>query len=156
MQSRLLNTVLVTLLSAAALYAGDEPKHCNAPARECEQQIRQMLSGRRYLGLSFVELKPGIVIKSIVPDGPASRADLKEGDRVIAVNGRSMQTALARDFKQALADARETGTLWLIIQRRGALRKVEVRMEPYSKAQIDKIIQAHLAQSHSAIAGSQP
>ena len=155
MQSRLLNIALVTVLSAVALYA-DEPKHCNAPARECEQQIRQMLSGRRYLGLSFVELKPGIVIKSIVPDGPASRADLKEGDRIMAVNGRPMTTATARDFKQVLADARETGTLWIIIQRRGALRHVEVRMEPYSKAQIDKIIAAHLAQSHSAIAGSQP
>ena len=156
MQSRLLNIVAVTVLSAAALYAGDEPKHCNAPARECEQQIRQMLSGRRYLGLSFVELKPGIVIKSIVPDGPASRVDLKEGDRIIAVNGHPMNAATARDFKQALADARQTGTLWLIVQRRGAMRHVEVRMEPYSKAQIDKIIAAHLAQSHSAIAGSQP
>lgn len=156
MQSRLLHFVAVTVLSAAALYAADEPKHCNAPARECEQQIRQMLSGRRYLGLSFVELKPGIVIKSILPDGPASRADLKEGDRIVAVNGRRMQTATARDFKQALGDASGTGTLFLIVQRRGAMRHVEVRMEPYSKEQIDKIIQAHLAQSHSAIAGSQP
>ncbi len=156
MHSRLLQTVIVTVLSAAALFAGDEPKHCNAPARECEQQIRQMLSGRRYLGLSFVELKPGIVIKSIVPDGPASRVDLKEGDRIMAVNGRPMTTATARDFKQVLADAHQTGTLWIIIQRRGAFRKVEVRMEPYSKEQIDKIVAAHLAQSHSAIAGSQP
>ena len=155
MQSRLIKTVAVTvLLSAAALYAGDEPKHCNASARECEQQIRQMLSGRRYLGLSLVELKPGIVIKSILPDGPASRADFEEGDRIIAVNGRRMETATARDFKQVLAAASQTGTLWMIIQRRGAMRHVEVRMEPYSKAQIDKIIQAHLAQSHSAIAGS--
>ena len=155
MQSRLLKILVTTILFAAALQA-DEAKKCNASARECEQQIRTMLSGRRYLGLSFVELKPGIVIKSLVPDGPASRADLKEGDRIMAVNGHRMQTATARDFKQALADARETGTLWIIVQRRGALRKVEVRMEPYSKAQIDKIIQAHLAQSHSAIAGAQP
>jgi len=152
MQSRLLTIFLATVFSVAALQA-DEGKRCNASARECEQQILVMLSCRRYLGLSFVELKPGIVIKSLVPEGPASRADLKEGDRIMAVNGRNMQSATARDFKQALADARETGTLWLIVQRRGALRKVEVRMEPYSKSQIDKIIAAHLAQSHSAIAG---
>jgi predicted metalloprotease with PDZ domain len=153
MQSRFLKLTAVLLLSAAAVYAADEAKKCNASARECEQQIRHMLSGRRYLGISVVELKPGLVIKSIVPDGPASRADLKEGDRIVAINGRNMNEANAREFKQALADARETGTLWIIIQRRGNFRRVETRMEPYTKGQIDKIVAAHLAQSHSAIAG---
>lgn len=154
MHTRLLKLTAVLFLSAAALYGADETRKCSATARECEQQIRLMLSGRRYLGISVVELKPGLVIKSIVPDGPASRADLKEGDRLIAINGRNMNEATAREFKQALADARETGTLWIIVQRRGNFRRVETRMEPYSKAQIDKIVQAHLTQSHAVIAGA--
>lgn len=147
--------LLIACLATASLFAGDE-KMCQAPARECEQQIRQMLSGRRYLGVQLVEIKPGLTIKAVLPNSPAARAQLKEGDRLIAVNGQSIVGGTAQDFKKILASAKETGTLWMIIQRRGAFRKVEVRLEPYSKEQIDKIIAAHMLQSHQAAAGSEP
>src|ERR1043166_3875584 len=67
-------------------------RKCNASARECEQEIRDMLSGRRYLGAQIAEMTsgPGIYIKSISPDGPAAHVDLQAGDRIIAVNGRSL------------------------------------------------------------------
>src|SRR5206468_778289 len=122
----------------------------------CEQQIRQMLSGRRFLGVQVIELSPaGIAIKGIVPDSPASRAELKEGDRIMGVNGRSMRTAKISDFKQTLAESK-AGTLFLIVQRDGALQSFYLRMEPYTKAMIDKIVAAHLAQSHPEVAaGSQ-
>ncbi len=116
-----------------------------------------MLSGRRYLGAQVLDQKPGLIIKSISNDGPAARVDLKPGDRIIAVNGRQMTQAGIREFKQALAEVKDTGTIFMIIQRRGAYRKVEFRLEPYPKTQIDKIIAAHLAQSHpGSVAASQP
>ena len=115
-----------------------------------------MLSGRRYLGAQVLELHPGIIIKAILPDGPAARSDLRDGDRIIAVNGHQISSGGAKEFKQALADAKDTGTLFMIIQRRGAYRKVELRLDPYPKVQIDKIIAAHLAQSHAGVAASQP
>lgn len=114
-----------------------------------------MLSGRRYLGAVIIELHPGIMIKAVLPDGPAIR-ELKEGDRIIAVNGRTIANGNAKEFKQALADVKDTGTLFMIIQRRGAYKKIELKLEPYPKSQIDKIIAAHLAQSHAGIAASQP
>jgi predicted metalloprotease with PDZ domain len=148
-------SLLAIGLAAAVLYA-EEPKHCNATAKECEQQIRQMLAGRRYLGLSVVDLKPGIVVKSVVADSPAERARFKAGDRIIGVNGLPMTDGTVQDFKRVLAAASNTGTLFVIVQRRGAYMKIDVRLEPYTKAQIDKIIAAHLAQSHpTAAAGAQ-
>ncbi|HVR38341.1 MAG TPA: PDZ domain-containing protein [Thermoanaerobaculia bacterium] len=115
-----------------------------------------MLSGRRYLGLQIVELKPGgLVIKSVIDDSPAKRAGLKENDRLVACNNVDLKKASAKDFKEVLARARSTGTLFMIIQRRGAYRKVDVRLEPYPKEQIDKIIAQHLLQSHTATAGGQ-
>ena len=149
------STLTVLLLATATLYA-QEPQRCNSSAHECEQEIRRMLSGRRYLGAQIIELHPGVIIKAILPDGPAARADLKEGDRIIAVNGHPMSSVGAREFKQALADVKDTGTLFMIVQRRGAYRKVELRLDPYPKAQIDKIIAAHLAKSHAGVAASQP
>ena len=109
MTSRFLKTVAVaTAFSAVMIARAQEPK-CRVPANECERSIRQMLSGRRYLGLDIVEIKPGLVIKSVRPDSPASRADFQEGDRLIAVNGKSMEKATAKVFKETLAEARQTG-----------------------------------------------
>lgn len=99
------------------------------------------------------ERNPGLVITKIVPNSPASRYGLKVGDRLIAVNGKSLTNSSPREFKQIVADARSTCRLWMIISRGGAYTKLEARLEPYSKEQIDKIISAHLSQSHTTTAG---
>ena len=153
---RLPSWILIFLLVAASATA-ERGKQCNASARECEQAIRQMLSGRSYLGAQLVELNPGLAIKSVVPEGPAERDDLRPGDRLMAVNGRSTVEASIRDFKQILSEAKETGRLWIIVKRHGALSRIEVRLQPYSKEQIDKIVAEHLASSHTQTAvGSSP
>lgn len=148
------STALAVAFAGAALVLHGGEKECHAPARECTQQIRQMLSARRYLGIQIVELKPGLVIKSVLPDSPAT-AYLKPGDRLIAVNGRSLEQATAGRFKQHLAES-ATGRIMLIVQRRGAFRRIEVRLQPYPKEYIEKAISAHLSQAHPATAGAQP
>ncbi len=146
----------VLVAAAVALVRADEPK-CQNPARECEQQIRRMLSGRRYLGVQVITLKPaGVVVKTVIPNSPAARADLKPGDRLVAVNGHTLPHNEVNDFKELLAEASNTGRLFLIVLRRGAYKKVEARLEPYPKEYIDKVIAAHLSQAHSATAGTQP
>ena len=131
--------------------AGDDRK-CNASARECEVQIRQMLRGRRYLGLQVVDLRPGwIVVKSVNPDGPAFNR-FREGDRIMAVNGRTLKNM--KEFKQILYEAKDPGTLWIVIQRRNALQRIWVRLEPYSQEQIGKIIAQHMAR-HTVDVGAQ-
>src|ERR1051325_883622 len=145
--------LLVALVASASVYA-DDPK-CGATAKECDQRIRQMLAGRRFLGVTIEEQRAGLVIKAITANSPAERVGLKIGDRLIAVNGRSMITATPADFKRIVAGAREDGKLWMIIWRRGSYRRIDTRLEPYSKEQIDKIIAAHLAESHTTTAGAQ-
>ena len=150
--------VTALLASSATLSAG-EGAACQVAARECEQQIRQMLSGPRYLGVEVVELHTGgnggpVVVKTVLSKSPAERAALQPGDWLIAANGRS--TPLIADFKQVVADARQTGRLWLIIKRRNALKHVQVRLEPFPKEYVDKVIASHLSQSHQATASGQP
>ena len=146
-------TILVALLAAATVYA-DDPK-CGASKNECNERIRQMLAGRRFLGVTIEEQKAGLVVKSITTNSPAERYGLRTGDRLIAVNGRSLTSASAADFKRIIAGARDDGKLWMIIWRRGAYRRIDARLEPYTKEQIDKIIAAHLSESHTATAGAQ-
>lgn len=145
---RISKLILVASLAAATLLA-DEPK-CNGVASDCDQQIRHMLSGRRYLGATIEDRNPGLIVKAVHPEGPAARNGLKPGDRLIAINGKSLTKATAKEFKQHLADARETGRLFVIISRQSAYKQLDIRLEPYTKAQIAKIVAAHLAQSHAS------
>lgn len=115
-----------------------------------------MLSGRRYLGVKLEEGNQGLVVKEIVENGPAARAELKTGDRLMSVNGRSTAYASIRDFKQIIGEAKGSGRLLMIVQRQGKLLKVEIRLEPYSKAQIDKIVAQHLVQGHATAASAAP
>ncbi len=113
-----------------------------------------MLSGRRYLGATIDDHNPGLVVKSVRENSPAAKRGLKPGDRLIALNGKSLTKASAKDFKQAIADARNTGQLFIIVSRRNVYIALEMRLEPYSKEQISKIVAAHLAQSHAAASGA--
>lgn len=113
-----------------------------------------MLSGRRYLGATIDDRNPGLVVKSVHENGPAAREGLKPGDRLIALNGHSLTQATAREFKQYLADARETGRLFMIVSRRNAYKSLQIRLEPYTKEQVAKIISAHMSRGHSTRGGA--
>lgn len=147
---------LALVLTASGSQAAETKNKCSASAQECERAIRQMLSGRRYLGAQLMELNPGLAVKAVVEDGPAFRAGLRPGDRLMAVNGDTTRDASIKDFKNILTLAKETGVLWIIVQRRGILKHIEVRMEPYTKAQIDKIVAQHLAEFHNLTAAAPP
>ena len=154
MNVRISHLLIAALLVGPAALA-DDTRMCGATARECEQAIRQLSGGRRYLGASIQELNPGIRVRAVNEDGPAERADLRPGDRLMSINGHGTRSANIKDFKQLLYDAKETGVLWIIVQRDGILKKVYVRLETYTKVQIDKMVAQHLAQFH-AIAATAP
>lgn len=152
MLSRPFRFAVLAVAFGASAFAADEGRKCSASARECEQAIRQMLSGRRYLGAQLEETNPGLVVKAVMPDGPADHADLKVGDRLMAVNGHPAAKATISDFKKILNDAKGTGRLMVIVQRHGMVKRIDIWLEPFSKAQIDKIVAQHLAQAHTSTA----
>ena len=146
--------LIAAWVAGSALVIADEQK-CNGSARECEQQIRQFLGGRRFLGATIRDRNPGLVIEALTPGGPAARAGLQVGDRLITCNSKTLTSATPREFKQILADARETGKLRMIVWRRAQYKVIDAKLEPYTKEQIEKIINAHLSQSHPSSAGAQ-
>ena len=144
---------LLLVASLAATLIADETK-CAGIARDCEREIRHMLSGRRYLGATIQDQNPGLVVKSVHENSPAARQGLKPGDRLIALNGKSLIQATAGEFKKYIADARDTGRLFMIVSRRNAYQKLEIRLEPYTKEMINKIVSAHMSQGHSTRSGA--
>ena len=152
------STTLAAASLLVAVFAHSGEGKCSASARECEKQIRTMVSGRRFLGLTVTELDPGLIVTGVVKDSPAARAGFRNGDKLMYANGKSLRQARIRDFKQIAAENRQTGRLWIVVLRDGTYLKIEVRLEPYTKQQVDKIIAAHLETSHpaSGSAGSNP
>ena len=154
----------MSALLLAATARADDPKTtskviCNAPAAECERAIRSMASGRRYLGALVEEMNGGGVhITSITPESPAQRGGLGDDDRLMVVNGHQIVHGDVKEFKRILSEARDTGWVSFIVMRSGILKRVDVRLEPYTKAQIDKMVAQHMAESHpqSATTTSQP
>ena len=153
MHSRQIRFVFISALLVAAARA-DEPKPapkitCNAPAAECERAIRSLASGRRYLGALVEELpNGGVRITSIATDSPAQRGGLGEGDRFMVANGRALVHGDVKEFKHILSDAKDNGWVSFIVMRSGILKRVDVRLEPFSKAQIDKMVAQHMADFH--------
>lgn len=160
MRSRILVMSAVVVSLAAAALAGDDAKKCTTPPDECARQIRSMLNGRQYLGVLVSDESGGLVVMSVVPESPAERADIKVGDRLVAVNGHRTVEARIKDFKQILDEVGKTHRhVWMLVQRRGAFKKIDAMMEPYSKAQIERIVAQHLSEAHavaSAGPGSRP
>jgi predicted metalloprotease with PDZ domain len=153
--TRTITRIFIAAWVAGAVLAYADEQRCNGSARDCEQQIRQFLGGKRFLGATIRDRNPGLVITALSPGGPASRAGLRVGDRLITCNNRTLTSATPRDFKQIMADARESGKLRMIVWRRGRYEVIDAKLEPYTKEQIEKIITAHLSQSHTSSAGAQ-
>jgi len=151
------------LLLATTVRAADDPKTpkitCNAPAAECERAIRSMASGRRYLGARVDPLpNGGLRITTIATDSPAQRGGLGEDDRIMMANGHPLVHGDIKEFKHILGDAKDTGWVSFVVMRSGILKRVDVRLEPYTKAQIDKMVMQHMAEFHpqAATTTSQP
>ena len=140
--------VVATLLSPPVF--ADELVKCSASAKECEQQIREMLGGRTYLGVKFGESRWGIVITSVVSESPAALSGLRNGDRVYALNGKDASKLTISEFKALLNQAKGTGRVSFGIVRAGQVLRITTRLEVMSKEQVDKVVAAHLKEAHDA------
>lgn len=139
----------VLFLAIGSQLAAGQEGQCTMKRKECETRIREILSGRKYLGVHIEEMKGSLFIKSIVPDSPASRAGLRAGDRVLLLNGYDLSDSTVQRFKEVLSSARDSGRLSMIVAREGRRQRVEAKLMEMSRGQIDKIVASHLKEAHS-------
>lgn len=143
---------LALTMAAVSAIGADEQK-CSSAARDCEIQIRQMLAGKTYLGVKLTQSRWGLVVQSVSPKSPAALGGLQEGDRLFAVNGKICSKADAAEFKRMVGQVRGNKALHLTIVRAGQVRKVYIRPEHLSKAQVDKVVATHLREAHQTAGG---
>ena len=144
--------ILAALIAIATIaYAAESQKgKCPATPKQCEYYIREMLSGKRYLGVKVEDTRWGVRVTHIIPDSPAESAGIQVGDRIFAVNGRECTRGGSKQFKALLneAGAKEGGKVYLTIVRVGRLLRLGARMTEMSKDEINKVVAAHLKEAH--------
>src|SRR5271170_4202684 len=98
-----------------------------------------------YLGVGLNDVTPenskffnltgntGALIASVTPDSPASRAGLKEGDVVTAVNGRTVETG--SDLQVIVSEDAPGSKVELDVVRNGHPEKVNLTVGEYHKDQ---------------------
>jgi S1-C subfamily serine protease len=82
-----------------------------------------------WLGLRVAEHDGEVVVSEVEPLGPAARAGVRQGDRLLAVSGEGVQSSV--DFARQMLQARPGERVPLQVQRSG--RKLEVEPVPLSQ-----------------------
>ncbi|WP_144186159.1 S41 family peptidase [Elioraea rosea] len=98
--------------------SGLDPYSRFVPLAEASAQRRQRL-GSGTLGLSLEPEGNGARVGALVPEGPAWRAGLALGDKVIEIDGRPTAGLALEELEAALAGASGTAAR-LVVQRRAA------------------------------------
>ncbi len=141
--------IISALLLTAAIAVAQTQEQCQGAPDECERQIRAMLAGRKFLGITMVETRWGPVIKSVVPNSPAARAGLRADDRIVGINSWECTHLTPRDVKRLLTPLPKNATLTFVVFRVGQIKRISAHFGILPKEQIDKIVEAHLRNGHS-------
>jgi putative serine protease PepD len=100
------------------------------PSNTVQDVVPQLARGqtieRPYLGLTSAAGAAGVTVAEVTPGGPAARAGVRAGDRVVSVDGRSVSEP--SDVTDAL-DGRDPGdSVELEVERDGIREQIEVTL----------------------------
>lgn len=108
--------------------------HSNYLTKEEMAEARNRLSGELVgIGIRYVIHNDTLVVRSVMDNSPASRADIRPNDRIITVDNQSI---VATDTKsvQTLLKGEPNSNVWLQVVRRNNQKIIDIKLK---REQID-------------------
>jgi S1-C subfamily serine protease len=92
---------------------------------------------RAYLGVASVagSDREGAVVETVTPGGPAASSDLRNGDRIVAIDGKAISSP--SDLGNLVLTKKPGDTVQLKVQRGGDTRTIEVKLGERPNTQIN-------------------
>jgi serine protease Do len=90
--------------------------------------IGSLRDNEDYAGM-LKDLKDGVVVNGRVPEGPAAKSDLKDGDVITSVDGKAVKTP--SDLRSLVSRKRPGDVVTLDVHRLGKELQVKVRPEAW-------------------------
>lgn len=138
-----------TLLEFTAAAAGGLDEYSAFLTADQLRDVYSQIEGN-FVGLG-VELKAdkgALLIVHVIPGSPAQRAGIKDGDRIVAVDGRSTEE-LSTDEAAAMLTGEEGSVVRVVAETAGQRRELTVRREHVEVPSLEdvRIVDADFAQS---------
>jgi C-terminal processing protease CtpA/Prc len=135
-------------LAVTLAVAGEHAKCMRAP-EECAAQTRELYQTRGWMGVDLERNEDGSLrVTSVVPDGPAERAGIREGDILTSLNG----VVLSRDTLDSAmskGDDWKIGGVLAVGARRGAeTATIKVTLRKIPESLLVQIIETHTREYH--------
>jgi PDZ domain-containing protein len=82
------------------------------------------------VGLAFVPLNLPITVSTVDPTGPAATAGVAPGDRIITIDGQSLEGMLPEGALTLLFNHRAGSTITVGLERAGSARTAKIKLAP--------------------------
>jgi S1-C subfamily serine protease len=69
----------------------------------------------------------GVLLDDVIADGPAAKAGIKAGDRIVEVAGQPVKNLTA--YMTTMSTQKKTGTLDLVVDRAGKRVPIKVKLD---------------------------
>ena len=123
--------------AAIKAMVGDLDPHSAYISREEAEAMNQVMSGSfAGIGIKFLKVNDSTIVTGVNPDGPAARGGLRQGDRIIAVDGK---TVIGKGLKNQ-------DIMLLLRGEKGKAVKLDVTREGVEKTMVFNIMREQIAE----------
>ena len=153
--------VLALLVSPAAIAgescdgsakaAGKVAHKCEATAQECVDQMATYFKGRGWVGIEMAmdEESGAMSVTKVVSASPAAAAGFREGDVLVALNGRAARRREQREGRRRQEKMTPGATVTYTVERKGKKKDLAVTLGEIPENVLAAWVGRHMIEGHT-------